>query len=155
MATTPEERLAAMGLELPTPASPVANYVSYVQTGNLLYLAGQVSRTPDGEYMLGKLGDTMSVEDGYKAARSAALFTIATMKEAIGDLGRMARFVRLFCMVNCTPNFGDQPSVMDGASDLFVDVFGDKGRHARCAVGHVSLPGGCAIEMEAIVEVGG
>ena len=154
MATTPEERLSALGLELPTPASPVANYVSYVQSGNLLFLAGQVSRTPDGQYMLGKLGDTMSVQDGYQAARSAALFTVATMKEAIGDLDRMNRFVRLFCMVNCTPDFGDQPDVMNGASDLFVDVFGDKGRHARCAVGLVSLPGGCAIEMEAIVEVG-
>lgn len=153
MSTTPEQRLEALGLQLPKPVPPVANYEPYVLSGNILYMAGQVSRDPSGQYMLGKLGATMTVQQGYDAARSAALFTIATMKEALGDLSKLSRLVRLFCMVNSTPDFVDQPDVMNGASDLFVEVFGDRGRHARCAVGLVSLPGGCAIEMEAILEV--
>ena len=153
MTTTPEERLEGLGIALPKPAAPVANYVPYVQTGNLLFIAGQISRTPDGANMPGKLGDTMTVEQGYAAARSAAIFAIAAIKSAVGDLDRVSRIVRVFSMVNCAPDFGDQPNVADGASDLFVGVFGDKGRHARCAIGHASLPGGAAIELEIIVEV--
>jgi enamine deaminase RidA (YjgF/YER057c/UK114 family) len=155
MASTPEEQLHALGITLPEPAAPVANYVPYVRTGNLVFIAGQISRTPDGANMPGKLGDTMTVEQGYAAARSAAIFATAAIKSAVGDLSKVSRIVRMFSMVNCTPDFGDQPNVADGASDLFVDVFGDKGRHARCAIGHASLPGGAAIELEIIVEVAG
>lgn len=152
MPFNPEEQLKDLGIQLPQPAAPVANYVPYVKSGNLLFIAGQISRSPDGTNMTGKLGETMTIEEGYAAARSAAIFAIAAIKSALGDLNQVSRIVRMFSMVNCTGDFGDQPAVANGASDLFVEVFGDAGRHARCAVGHASLPGGAAIELEIIVE---
>ena len=150
---TAEERLQALGLTLPPMAAPVANYVPFVRSGNLLFLAGQLSRAPDGSPIAGKLGQTMSVEQGYEAARSAALYAIAAMKAALTDLERVARVVRLLGTVNATPDFDAHPQVMNGASDLFVEVFGDRGRHARAAIGVASLPLGTAVEVEVTVEV--
>lgn len=151
---TPNERLKELGLTLPEMAAPVANYVPYARTGNLLFIAGQVSRTPDGKTMAGKLGDTMNAEQGYAAARSAALYAISAIEQGAGGLDKVTRIVRMLGMVNCTPDFGEQPPVINGASDLLVDVFGDAGRHSRAAVGMSSLPAGAAVELEIICEVG-
>ncbi len=150
---TAEERLASLGLTLPAVASPVANYVPSVRSGNLLFLAGQISRASDGAPLVGKLGDTLTVEQGYEAARSAALSAIAVMKEALGGLERVARVVRVTVLVNATPEFESHPQVANGASDLFVAVFDERGRHARTAVGVSSLPLGVAVEIEVTVEV--
>lgn len=148
-----EERLAALGLEIPSPVAPVANYVPSVQSGRQLYISGQVSMTPSG-LIKGKLGDGMSVEDGAKAARACAINLIAQMKSALGgDLDRVARIVKLTGFVNSTPDFVDQPKVINGASDLMVEIFGDAGRHARAAVSAPSLPLGAAVEIDAIVEI--
>ena len=152
---TAEERLTALGIALPAMAAPVANYVPFVRSGNLLFLAGQVSRASDGKSLVGKLGQTMTVDQGYQAARSAAIYAIAAMKAALGDLERVARIVRLLGMVNTSPDFDAHPQVMNGASDLLVEVFGDRGRHARAAVGMASLPMGAAVEIEVTVEVAG
>ncbi len=153
MAATTEERLQELGLTLPDVPAAVANYVNAVRTGSLLFLAGQVSRTTEGTVWAGKLGQALSVDDGYQAARSAGLRAIAVMKESLGDLERVQRIVRVLGMVNSTPDFTDQPRVMNGASDLLVEVFGERGRHSRCAVGMSSLPSGAAVEIEVIVEV--
>jgi enamine deaminase RidA (YjgF/YER057c/UK114 family) len=150
---TPSERLRELGLTLPTPASPVANYVAHARTGNLLFIAGQVSRDDDGKTLTGKLGETMSVEQGYAAARSAGLYAIAAMEAGAGGIDNVRRVVRMLGMVNCAPDFGEQPLVINGASDLFVEVFGDAGRHSRAAVGMASLPAGAAVEIEVICEV--
>lgn len=148
-----EERLAALGLEIPSPVAPVANYVPSVQSGRQLYISGQVSMTPSG-LIKGKLGDGMSVEDGAKAARACAINLIAQMKSALGgDLDRVARIVKLTGFVNSTPDFVEQPKVINGASDLMVEIFGDAGRHARAAVSAPSLPLGAAVEIDAIVEI--
>ncbi len=153
MASTVEERLQELGLTLPKPSQPVANFVSTVRTGNLLFLAGLFARTPEGKAWSGKLGDTMDVEEGYQSARSAGLRAIAVMKEALGDLERVRRIVRVLGMVNATPDFTAHPRVLNGTSDLLVEVFGEQGRHTRCAVGMSSLPSGAAVEIEVIVEV--
>ena len=153
MASTAEERLQELGLTLPDVPTPVANYVPTVRTGNLLFVAGQVSRTQDGKSFRGKLGESMGVEEGYQAARSAALRALATMRAALGDLEKVRRIVRVLGMVSATPDFVDHPKVMNGASDLLVEVFGERGRHARCAVGMASLPGGAAVEIEVVAEV--
>ncbi|MDR3494289.1 MAG: RidA family protein [Ancalomicrobiaceae bacterium] len=147
-----ETRLAELGITLPTPAKPVANYVPSVQSGNILYVSGQVSRSAEVSFD-GKLGDTMDVETGAKAARLSAINLIAQLKAAVGDLDRVARVVKLTGFVNSTLGFGDQPKVINGASDLMVEVFGDKGRHARSAVGVASLPFGVAVEVEGIFEI--
>ena len=138
---------------MPAVATPVANYVPYVRSGNLLFLAGQISRGPDGAPLVGKLGDTLTVEQGYEAARSAALSAIAVMKAALDDLERIARVVRVTALVNATPEFESQSQVANGASDLFVAVFDERGRHARTAAGMSSLPLGTAVEIEVTVEV--
>ena len=148
-----EERLVDLGLTLPAVASPVANYVPSVQSGSLLFLAGQISRAPDGAPLVGKLGGTLTIEQGYEAARSAALSAIAVMKEALGGLERVSRVVRVTVLVNATPDFESQPQVANGASDLFVAVFDERGRHARTAVGMSSLPLRAAVEIEVTVEV--
>ncbi len=150
---TPSERLRELGLTLPTPASPVANYVSSSRTGNLLFIAGQVSRGNDGKTLAGKLGETMNAEQGYAAARSAAIYALAAMDAGGGGIDNVRRVVRVLGMVNCTPHFGEQPLVINGASDLFVEVFGDAGRHSRAAVGMASLPAGAAVEIEVICEI--
>jgi enamine deaminase RidA (YjgF/YER057c/UK114 family) len=151
---TPEQKLAAMGLALPAPASVVANYVPAVRTGQLVFLAGQIARTPDGKIVAGRLGQDMSEAQGAEAARTCALQLLAALKAEIGDLARVKRIVRVGGFVNGTPDFTAQPKVVNGASDLFVALFGDRGRHARASVGVPSLPGGAPVEVELVVEIG-
>ena len=146
-AQTPEERLEQLGLELPTPDKPVANYVKYKQVGNLLFLAG------DGADVQGKVGKDLTIEQGYAAARESGLIIIATIKAAVGELSRVKQFVKVHGMVNSAPDFYDQPKVMNGFSDLMVEVFGEKGKHARAAVGQAVLPFNTAVEIEVIVEL--
>lgn len=148
-----EQRLAELGIILPQAQSPVANYVGAVQTGNLLFLSGRGPLGPDGKLQTGIVGADVTVEQAYDHARLTGLQLIATMKEAVGDLDRVARIVKVLGMVNGAPGFGQQPAVINGCSDLFVEVFGDKGRHARSAVGMGSLPGNITVEIEAVVEV--
>ena len=151
---TPEEALSRLGLELPPLQQPVANYVSAVRTGSLLFLAGAGPAVPPGGEMLtGKLGRDLSVEEGYEAARSVGLVQIARLKNELGELSRVGRIVKLLAMVNSTPDFIDHPTVINGCSDLLVEVFGDAGRHARSAVGMANLPFGIPVEIEMIVEV--
>jgi enamine deaminase RidA (YjgF/YER057c/UK114 family) len=145
-----EERLGELGIELPEPVQPVATYVRWVQTGNLLFISGT---GPGDETQQGKLGSTMSIEEGYAAARDVGLQIIATAKDALGDLDRVKRVVKVLGMVNCTPDFADQPKVINGCSDLFVEVFGEAGRHTRSAVGFVALPNQIPVEIECTMEV--
>ena len=154
MAGTIEKKLADLGIVLGTPAAPVANYVGFVRTGNLLVVSGQLCFDADGKLAaVGKLGGAVSVEDGQKAARACAINVLAQIKVALGDLDKVQRVVRLGGFINATPEFLETPKVMNGASDLIVSVFGDKGRHARSAVGMGSLPLGVACEVEAVFEV--
>jgi enamine deaminase RidA (YjgF/YER057c/UK114 family) len=149
-----DKRLAELGIALPTPAKPIANYVPWVRTGNLVFISGQ-GAVRDGkiEYT-GKVGDTLSVEDAIASARLTAINVIAHLRDACGgDLDRVKRIVKLLGFVNCTPTFGDQPKIINGASDLMVEVFGDKGRHARSAVGAPALPFNLSVEVEAIAEI--
>ncbi len=149
----PEARLAELGIELPEPPSPVANYVNGVRAGNLIFLAGKGPRRPDGSEVHGKLGADLTIEDGYEAARLTAINQLAVLKAMLGDLSRVMRVVKVLGMVNSAPDFVDQPAVINGFSDLIVEVFGDRGRHARAAVGMASLPRGQAVEIELVVEV--
>jgi len=149
----PEARLAELGITLPAPASPVANYVNGVRTGNLIFLAGKGPRRPDGTEVHGKLGAEISIEQGYEAARLTAINQLAVLKTMLGNLNRVVRVVKVLGMVNATPDFEDHPAVINGFSDLIVDVFGERGRHARAAVGMASLPRGQAVEIEMVVEV--
>ena len=152
MAGRIEARLKELGVEIGTPSAPAANYVPSVRTGNLVYISGQVSQDSGG-LVKGKLGADMDAETGAKAARLCAIRLIEQMKVATGDLDRVKRVVKLLGMVNSTQDFPDHPKVVNGCSDLLVEVFGDRGRHARSAVGVANLPFGCAVELEAIVEV--
>jgi enamine deaminase RidA (YjgF/YER057c/UK114 family) len=145
-----EKRLEELGLTLPIAATPVATYVRYVQTGNLLYVSGT---GPTKDQPAGKLGADLTVEEGYEVAKNVGLSIISTVKEALGDLDRVKRVVKLLGMVNSTPDFADQPKVINGCSDLFVEVFGEAGRHARSAVGFVALPGQIPVEIEVIFEI--
>ena len=147
-----EQTLADKGITLPEAPMPAANYVPFVQTGNLVFISGQISADENG-LITGKLGDGTSVEDGAAAARRCGLALIAQLKSAVGDLDRLARVVKLTGFVNSTPDFTDQPKVINGCSDLMVEVFGDAGRHSRAAVSAPSLPFGVAVEIEAIFEV--
>lgn len=147
-----EKRLSELGISLPPAAAPLANYVSYVQEGSLIFIAGQLPRDADGQLAyVGKLGKDLSVEDGYAAARSCALHCIAQVKAALGSLDQVKRVVRVAGFVNCTDDFTQQPQVLNGASDVIMEVFGDKGRHTRVAVGNNALPGGVAVEVEMVV----
>ena len=148
-----EKRIREMGIELPAAGAPAANYVSAVQSGSLLFLAGKGPATVDGVRPAGKLGREFTVEQGYGFARSVGLGLLAVMREELGSLDRVKRVVKLLGMVNCTPEFGDSPKVINGCSDLLVEVFGESGRHARSAVGMCSLPFGIPVEIEGIVEV--
>ena len=149
-----DDRLKELGITLPDPPDPVANYVASVRTGNLLYLAGTGPANDEtGKTPLGKLGEDMTVEEGYAAARLVGMNVLGRLRKDLGSLDRVKRVIKLLTMVNCTADFTDQPAVANGASDLFVEVLGDKGRHARSAVGMVSLPGRIPVEIEAIVEV--
>jgi len=149
-----EKNLKALGLALPPVSSPMATYVNAVRTGNLLYLSGKGPLAVDGRRPCGKLGREYTTEQGYEHARTTGLDLIAVMKDELGSLERVRRIVKVLGMVNCTPEFTDPPKVINGASDLFVAVFGEKGRHARSAVGMNSLPMGIPVEIEVIVEVG-
>lgn len=148
-----DQKLADLGITLPSPKPPVANYVPVVRTGNLLFISGQVSVDGAGTVVTGKLGAGMTLEDGRAAARICAINIIAQVKAAVGDLDKVVRIVKLVGFVNSTLEFTEQPAVMNGCSDLLVEVFGDKGRHARSAVGIASLPFNAAVEVEAIVEI--
>jgi enamine deaminase RidA (YjgF/YER057c/UK114 family) len=143
-----EKKLKELGLTLAKPTPPVANYVNAVQTGNLLYLAG---KGPNA--VTGKVGAEFSVEQGYQHARDVGLNLLAVMKAELGSLDRVRRVVKVLGMVNAVPDFRDQPKVINGCSDLFVEVFGERGKHARSAVGMGSLPNGIPVEIEVIVEV--
>ena len=149
-----DKRLAELGIVLPTPAKPIANYVPWVRTGNLVYISGQ-GAVRDGKIEhAGRVGDTLSIDDAVASARLTAINIIAHLRDACGgDLDRVKRIVKLLGFVNCTPTFGDQPKVINGASDLMVEVFGEKGRHARSAVGAPSLPFNLSVEVEAIAEI--
>lgn len=149
----PEERLHALGIELPEVSPAIANYVGAVRTGNLVFLAGHLPRDAEGEWVTGKLGADMTVEEGYEAARLATISLLATLKAEIGSLDEVVRIVKVFGMVNATDDFTQHPQVVNGASDLLGEVFGDKGRHARAAAGFSSLPLNAAVEVEMIVEV--
>lgn len=148
-----KEKLEELGIQIPGVAPPVATYVPTVRTGNLVFVAGTVPRREDGSWITGKLGQDLSVEQGYEAARMVAISILASLQSAVEDLEKVTQIVRLFCMVNCTPDFTQQPQIANGASDLFVAIFGERGRHARAAVGMNSLPNNAAVEIEAIVEV--
>ncbi len=150
----PEKRLVELGIELPEASSPVANYVNAVVTeGKVLFLSGKGPKQVDGTYITGKVGENLSVEEGYAAARLTAINQLAAMKAELGNLNRVKRIVKVLGMVNCAPDFGNQPEVINGFSDLMVEVFGDRGKHARSAVGMGSLPRGIAVEIEVIVEI--
>ncbi|WP_300436925.1 RidA family protein [Christiangramia sp.] len=144
---TPEEKLNHLNIKLPEVTEPSANFVKWRQTGNLLYLAG------DGSKMKGKLGEDLTIDQGYEAARQTGIDIIATLKAATGDLSRIKQFIKVRGMVNSSSEFYDQPKVINGFSDLMVEIFGDKGKHARVAVGHCSLPSNIAVEIEVIVEL--
>jgi len=148
-----EERVASLGITLTTPPPPVANYVNSVRTGNLVFMAGKGPNKPEGGYITGKLGVDLTIEEGYEAGKLAAVAQLSALKAQIGDLNNVVRIVKVLGMVNSAPDFGDQPEVVNGFSDTMVAVFGDRGKHARAAVGMVSLPRGIAIEVEMIVEV--
>jgi enamine deaminase RidA (YjgF/YER057c/UK114 family) len=148
-----ETRLAELGVTLPDAPAPAANYVPYVQVGDLVHVSGQISMK-DGAFLTGKLGDDMSAEDGADAARSCAISLLAQVKAACGgDLDRLQRVVKLVGFVNSTADFGDQPKVINGASDFMVEALGDAGRHARSAVSAASLPFGVAVEIEGIFQI--
>lgn len=153
-AQQPEAKLAALGITLPAPGTPVANYVKYVKTGNLVFLSGHGPEDKiKGGYITGKLGKDLIIEEGYAAAKLTGISLLATLKAAIGDLSKVKRIVKVLGMVNSTENFTDQPKVINGFSDLMVAVFGDKGKHARSAVGMAALPFNMAVEIEMVVEV--
>ena len=148
-----ERRLEELGIELPPVPKPAGNYVHAVRTGNLLFLAGKGPWNPNGTVPTGKVGREVTVEEAYRHARSVGLVLLAVLKQELGDLDRVKRIVKVLGMVNADPDFGQHPEVINGCSDLFVDVFGERGRHARSAVGMGSLPRGITVEIEAIVEV--
>lgn len=149
-----ESRLKELGITLPTPAAPVANYVAYTISGNMVFISGQVTIGPDGLEYQGKIGADLTVEDGVKAARLCAINILAQVKAALdGDLERISRCLKLGGFVNAVPDFTDHPTIINGASDLMVDVLGDRGRHARFAVGAGSLPLNVAVEVDAIFEI--
>lgn len=153
MSQTPEAKLKELHIELPAIGKPIANYVHVVRTGNLLFLAGKGPSKPDGSYITGKVGADLTIEQGKEAARLTAINQLAVLKAELGDLNKVKRIVKVLGMVNCNSDFKDHPKVINGFSDLMVEVFGEKGKHARSAVGMGSLPNNMAVEIELIVEV--
>ena len=149
----PEAKLKELGIELPSVAPPVANYVNAVRTGNLIFLAGKGPNLPEGGYITGKVGAELSIERGYEAARLTGIQQLAVLKTELGNLNKVKRIVKVLGMVNAAPDFVDHPKVVNGYSDLMVEVFGERGKHARAAVGMGSLPTNIAVEIEMIVEV--
>ncbi len=148
-----EERLQSLEISLPEASQPVANYVNGVQTGSLIFLAGKGPLKADGTYINGKVGVDLTVEQGYEAARLTAINQLAVLKDMLGDLNRVKRIVKVLGMVNAAEDFGDHPEVINGYSDTMVEVFGERGKHARAAIGMGSLPREIAVEIEMIVEV--
>ncbi len=146
-AQTPDERLEELGITLTEPGDPVANFVNWRRVGNVLYLSGSGAR------VIGTVGEDLTLEEGYEAARLTGIKILSTLKAAVGELSNIKQFVRVHGMVNSAPDFYDQPKVINGFSDLMVEVFGEKGKHARAAVGQVSLPFNMAVEIEVTVEV--
>ena len=149
----PQKRLEELGVKIPEVSPPGANYIRAVRSGNLLFLSGSGPKKGDGSYITGKLGKELTIEDGYQAAWLTGVNHIATLKSELGNLNRVKRIVKVLGMVNSTPEFQDQPKVINGFSDLMVEIFGDRGKHARSAVGMAALPQGIAVEIEIIVEV--
>ena len=149
----PEAKLRELGITLPVVGKPLANYVPAVRTGNLVFLSGHGPAQPWGPTATGKLGRDLTVDQGYQAAKNVGINLLASLKAEIGDLGRVKRIVKVLAMVNATDSFAQQPEVINGFSDLMVAVFGDKGKHARSAVGMVALPRNLAVEIEMVVEV--
>jgi len=148
-----DKKLKELGIELFPPTKPMGSYVKAVRTGNLLYLAGHGPTRADNSNITGKVGKDLTVEQGVAAARQTGIAILSTLKGELGDLNKVKRIVKVLGMVNCTEDFGDQPKVMNGFSDLMVAVFGDKGKHARSAVGMYALPSNIAVEIEIIIEI--
>lgn len=149
----PEQKLKEKGIVLTIPSNPVANYVNAVRTGNLLFLAGKGPTRNDGTQIRGKVGKDLTIEQGYEAGRVVAINHLAVLKATLGDLKKVKRVVKVLGMVNCESNFTEHPKVINGYSDLMVEIFGEKGKHARSAVGMGSLPNDIAVEVEVVVEV--
>jgi enamine deaminase RidA (YjgF/YER057c/UK114 family) len=147
------EKIAALGIELPAPTTPMGNYVPSLRIGNLIYLSGVVARDANDGLLAGKLGGGYTVEQGYQAARSCALQILANVEREAGDLDRIVHIVKVSGMVNATPDFTEPPAVINGCSDTLVEVLGDRGRHTRSAFGVATLPGGVSVEIEAVVEI--
>lgn len=153
LAQDAETKLKEKGIVLIPPGNPIANYVNAVRVGNLLFLSGKGPSKSDGTYITGKLGKDLTIEQGYEAARLTAINHLAVIKTELGSLNKVKRIVKVLGMVNCADDFKDQPKVINGYSDLMVEIFGDKGKHARSAVGMASLPMGMAVEVEVVVEI--
>jgi enamine deaminase RidA (YjgF/YER057c/UK114 family) len=149
----PEERLKAMNIKLIKPSAPIANYVKIVESGKLLFLSGHGPDKPEGGLITGKVGVDLTLEQGKEAARTTGISLLSTLKAYVGDLNRVKRIVKIMGLVNCDPSFTQQPMVMNGCSDLMVDVFGENGKHVRTSVGTNALPTNIAIEIEMIVEL--
>jgi enamine deaminase RidA (YjgF/YER057c/UK114 family) len=148
-----EQRLKEKGIVLSPPSKPVANYVNAVRVGNLIYLAGKGPKNADGTDITGKVGKDLTIEQGYQAARTVAIQHLAVLKAELGSLNKIKRVVKVLGMVNCESGFTEQPKVINGYSDVMVEIFGEKGKHARSAVGMYALPNNIAVEVEVIVEV--
>ncbi|MGQ3671701.1 RidA family protein [Xanthobacter sp. TB0136] len=153
MTSSVEKKLAELGITLPQPVAPLANYVPFTRVGNLLFISGQLPRDADGKLITGHLGADVDVTTGQAAAKLCAIHLLAQVRAAIGDLDKLVRVTKLTAFVNSTPDFYDQASVVNGCSDFLVEALGDKGRHARSAVGIAALPLNAAVEIEAIVQV--
>ncbi|MEP1152384.1 MAG: RidA family protein [Balneola sp.] len=151
--TSPEEKLKSLGITLPTISAPSASFVHVVRSGNLLFLSGKGSKNDDGSLITGKLGQDLSVKEGYEAAKTIAYQHLAVIKNEIGDLSKVKQVVKVLGMVNATPDFTQQSQVINGYSDFMVELFGENGKHARSAVGMGSLPANLAVEIEVIVEI--
>jgi len=148
-----DQKLAELGIELPKIPKPIANYVNAVRVDNIIYLSGKGPRNSDGTLIKGKVGRDLTVKEAQEAARLVGILQLSVLKETIGNLDKVKRIVKVLGMVNCTADFTQQPSVINGFSDLMVEVFGEKGRHARSAVGMASLPANISVEIEMIVEI--
>ena len=148
-----EERISELKIELPVTSKPVANYLHAVKTGNLVFMAGKGPRTSEGTLVTGKIGIDLTVDQGYEAAKLVAIAQLSALKEQIGDLNKVEQIVKVLGMVNASAEFTDHPEVINGFSDVMVEVFGERGKHARAAVGMASLPRNIACEIEMIVQV--
>ena len=148
-----EEKLKELGIDLKAPPTPVANYIPVQQTGNLIYLSGQGPRDESGNFITGKVGSDITAEEAYELSRNTAINLLSAMNAYLGSLEKVVKIVKVFGMVNAESNFVDHPKVINGCSDFFVEIFGEKGRHARSAVGMGSLPNNMAVEIGIIVEV--